>query len=160
MSTPASTPIGQDQKYCSECGTVILRRAEICPACGCRQSFPSALNKSGFPPFYSETAPKPQDPIPSLDQFPSLSPYYREEFAKMQADPLYQGKWNWAAFCFCCLWAITKGLWAPTLLCLGVLVFSLPVGGLPALLFWFYFGARGNSMYYKKTVLGQQWALW
>src|SRR5580704_7347164 len=27
----------QDKKYCSECGKLILRRAEICPGCGCRQ---------------------------------------------------------------------------------------------------------------------------
>lgn len=27
-----------DQKYCSECGKIVLRRAEICPGCGCRVS--------------------------------------------------------------------------------------------------------------------------
>lgn len=37
MSLPLQTPITADQKYCSDCGTVILRRAEICPNCGCRQ---------------------------------------------------------------------------------------------------------------------------
>lgn len=79
----------------------------------------------------------------------------------MQADPLYQGKWNWAAFFFCALWAITKGLWGPVLLCLVVLVLTIPtMGGLPALIFWIYFGARGNSIYYKKVALGQEWAMW
>ena len=38
MSTSNSVPLGLDQKYCSECAKVILRRAEICPGCGCRQS--------------------------------------------------------------------------------------------------------------------------
>lgn len=46
MSTPSVTPIGQDQKYCSECGKIILRRAEICPGCGCRQLF-SSNNQMG-----------------------------------------------------------------------------------------------------------------
>jgi hypothetical protein len=27
----------QDHKYCMDCGKTILRRAEICPNCGCRQ---------------------------------------------------------------------------------------------------------------------------
>jgi hypothetical protein len=28
----------QETKYCTECGKVIFRKAEICPNCGCRQS--------------------------------------------------------------------------------------------------------------------------
>jgi len=36
-----------DQKYCSECGKLILRRAEICPGCGCRQSSPRGGFSSG-----------------------------------------------------------------------------------------------------------------
>lgn len=35
--TDPEPSIGQDKKYCMDCGKVILRRAEICPACGCRQ---------------------------------------------------------------------------------------------------------------------------
>jgi hypothetical protein len=39
-----------DQKYCADCGKLILRRAEICPGCGCRQMAapqdPSSLNFS------------------------------------------------------------------------------------------------------------------
>lgn len=33
-----SSSISPEQKYCSDCGNVILRRAELCPKCGCRQS--------------------------------------------------------------------------------------------------------------------------
>ncbi len=29
---------GPNQKYCRDCGKVIMERAEICPGCGCRQS--------------------------------------------------------------------------------------------------------------------------
>jgi hypothetical protein len=28
---------GPNQKYCRDCGKVIMKRAEICPGCGCRQ---------------------------------------------------------------------------------------------------------------------------
>lgn len=28
---------GQDEKFCTDCGEIILARAEICPKCGCRQ---------------------------------------------------------------------------------------------------------------------------
>jgi hypothetical protein len=35
---PVASPVlNQDQKFCMDCGKVILRRAEICPGCGCRQ---------------------------------------------------------------------------------------------------------------------------
>lgn len=54
MSEPTvMPPIGQDQKYCSECGKIILRRAEICPGCGCRQIFaatPSIFGGGAFRP--------------------------------------------------------------------------------------------------------------
>ena len=33
---------GTDEKFCSECGTVIKAKAEICPACGVRQLPPLA----------------------------------------------------------------------------------------------------------------------
>jgi hypothetical protein len=41
MASPAPAQgqavVSAEQKYCSDCGNVILRRAEICPKCGCRQ---------------------------------------------------------------------------------------------------------------------------
>ncbi len=78
----------------------------------------------------------------------------------MRSDPAYEGKWNWTAFFFGAFWAITKGLWGPVLLSFGIAIVTSALGGLPALLTWFYFGARGNSMYYKKAVLRQPWAFW
>lgn len=42
---------------------------------------------------------------------------------------------------FGCLWALTKGLWGLMLLCLIV---SIPLAGIPAILFWFHRGARGE----------------
>jgi hypothetical protein len=34
---PAGPALGPDRKFCTECGQRILRKAEICPYCGCRQ---------------------------------------------------------------------------------------------------------------------------
>jgi hypothetical protein len=42
-TTQSVSGINPDQKYCAECGKIILRRAEICPGCGCRQG--SAPNR-------------------------------------------------------------------------------------------------------------------
>jgi hypothetical protein len=42
-------PLTRDQKFCMDCGKVILRRAEICPACGCRQAPAPHQNSSNFP---------------------------------------------------------------------------------------------------------------
>jgi len=39
-------------------------------------------------------------------------PYYQEEFQKIQdSSETYKGKWNWWAFFFTGLWAISKGCW-------------------------------------------------
>jgi hypothetical protein len=36
-SATASPDAATEMKYCADCGKQILRRAEICPHCGCRQ---------------------------------------------------------------------------------------------------------------------------
>lgn len=139
---------------CSNCGTDIPVCQGFCNHCGARNGFAQA---QAPPSSYSQSPPPYSAYTPS---FSHLSSYYQEEFQKMLADPSYEGKWNWAAFLFGGLWALTKGLWGPVLLCIGALILTAPIGGLPALLLWFYFGARGNSMYYKKIVLGQPRAFW
>jgi hypothetical protein len=81
---------------------------------------------------------------------PLLSEYYRQEFRSiLESGETYKGKWNWAAFCFGWIWALTKGLWVPALVCVVV---SAPLGGYPLILFVIYFGARGNYLYYKRIV--------
>ncbi|WP_156184134.1 zinc ribbon domain-containing protein [Halostagnicola sp. A56] len=40
---PAVTT-GPDEQYCSSCGDVIKREAEICPHCGVRQKYPQEKN--------------------------------------------------------------------------------------------------------------------
>lgn len=40
--------ISENEKFCTSCGQVILKQAELCPKCGVRQSMatPSAYSKS------------------------------------------------------------------------------------------------------------------
>lgn len=63
MSTPAVLPIGPDQKYCSECGKVILRRAEICPGCGCRQFSAPQPASPGAVALRANVSPELQSPF-------------------------------------------------------------------------------------------------
>lgn len=65
-STP--TPLSPDQKYCSECGKVILRRAVICPSCGCSQA---AAQPSRAPLFAS--LPQASDPVPRQHTGPEMT---------------------------------------------------------------------------------------
>lgn len=37
MNSQQTPTITNEQKYCSDCGDIILRKSEICPNCGCRQ---------------------------------------------------------------------------------------------------------------------------
>ncbi len=45
LSTELSEPRikGSDEKYCQECGSLILAKAEICPKCGVRQAVSQAV---------------------------------------------------------------------------------------------------------------------
>jgi predicted amidophosphoribosyltransferase len=138
---------------CANCGADVPSDQGFCSRCGARNRFAQSTSSA-------DTQSQSQVSSSNSPPYPSLSVYYQDEFAKMLNDPRYEGKWNWAAFLFGGLWALTKGLWGPVLLCIGALVVTAPLGGVPALLLWFYFGARGNSMYYKKMALGQSWAFW
>lgn len=38
---------GPNEKYCADCGKLILLRAEICPGCGCRQAPTATPSNAG-----------------------------------------------------------------------------------------------------------------
>jgi hypothetical protein len=143
---------GTSLTTCGGCGKPISTDDAFCAYCGSQRTPPP----SHEPVTFRATSPSPIPPNGQLLDFstmPWLPPYYRDEFQKIFASGEgYQGKWNWAAFMFGGIWAFTKGLWAPVVLCL---VISIPLGGLPALLLWAYFAARGNFLYYKKVIKGQ-----
>lgn len=51
---------GENQKYCTDCGKLILARAEICPGCGCRQALiQSAAPGYAMPPLRVDPATGP-----------------------------------------------------------------------------------------------------
>ena len=79
-----------------------------------------------------------------------LDPYYHDEFTRIaKSGEVYKGKWNWAAFLFGGIWALTKGL---TLAFVVWLVLALVTAGVAVPIMWFVYGARGNYMFYRKVV--------
>jgi hypothetical protein len=109
----------------------------------------------------------PEDPAPAviaLSPYPvyqvqpgylfaGLPPYYQQEFNQIAAsNETYKGKWNWAAFCFGPLWALTKGAWATFLVSFiaNILIIAGTCGWGLAIV-WILpiiYGLRGNYIYY------------
>jgi hypothetical protein len=129
---------------CLDCGAEISVNQKFCSKCGKPSSLPNP-SASSQPHYQAPSQPTNATPFAPQGQPPPqqslnwsyLPPYYKEEFHKMQSNPGYEGKWNWAAFFWGCFWAMSKGLWGPVLVCVGVFILTAPLGGLPALLTWF-----------------------
>jgi hypothetical protein len=86
--------------------------------------------------------------------FSGLSQYYQDEFKKIyESGESYKGKWNWAAFFFGAIWALTKGVWLAPVICIVASIFTYSIAGI---IYWFIFGARGNYMYYCAYVKKKQ----
>ena len=115
----------------------------VCRYCG-RQLNVDTLGPSAPLPTASGSAP-------NLSHFPT---YYQDEFRQIyESKEQYTGKWNWAAFLFGTIWALTKGLWGAAVVSL---VAGFATGGLGFLVYWVIFGARGNYIYYSSAVKGRQ----
>lgn len=83
-----------------------------------------------------------------------LSDYYQDEFNKItEYEEAYKGKWNWAAFLFGGLWALTKGLWLSAVVCI---VLNIITSGIASFVYCVIYGFRGNYMYYNKIVKNKQ----
>jgi zinc-ribbon domain/Protein of unknown function (DUF2628) len=129
--------------FCTSCGTGLLPGNRFCGKCG------ASVGGSLKPSVPSPTPVTISQPPTPVADYAGFSAYYRTEFAQIEASgERYQGKWNWAAFLFGPLWALTKGLWVPALI---AFVGALFTGGIVGVIYWFIFGARGNYMYYRKV---------
>lgn len=112
---------------CQKCGNDIRSGTTYCIKCGFNFSSVSA-----------------EQAIPTYQY---LDRYYQNEFRKIyESKELYKGKLNWAAFCFGLLWAFSKGLYLNAILWVLLVVFT---GGIAGLFGCFYYGYRGNWLYYN-----------
>jgi Double zinc ribbon len=134
--------------FCPKCGAVI--ESSNCQACGSVEPAGGQFcSKCGASQVKATATPSPNTAL-STEDFAGFPPYYQQEFRKIKASgEAYKGKWNWAAFSFGGIWALTKGLWLPTLICFVAGFFT---GGIVVVGYWFVFGARGNYIYYCKEV--------
>jgi RNA polymerase subunit RPABC4/transcription elongation factor Spt4 len=128
-----------ERKFCQECGAETKQNQELCVKCGVRLKTLMAVSETG---------------VSLQTDFSGLSQYYQDEFTKIyKSNESYKGKWNWSAFLFGALWALTKGLWLSAVICLFV---CLLTAGIAGFIYWFIYGARGNYMYYCAYVKKKQ----
>jgi hypothetical protein len=159
--------------FCSACGNQLRDGAKFCSACGVGANAPTVspssaviLASPSLSPIGGSETPA-SAPTPAMFQsfavatfpatqsiWPDLSPYYQEEFRRIQeSGETYKGRWNWAAFLFGALWALVKGAWLSAIICIVVSMITFGFGGF---VFWFIYGARGNYIYYCARVKGRQ----
>ncbi len=128
-----------ERKFCQECGVETNPNQELCIKCGVKLKTLIAVTRTG-------SALK--------TDFSSLSQYYQAEFKKIyESNESYKGKWNWAAFFFGPIWALTKGVWLASVI---DIVACILTGGVAGLVYWFIFAARGNYMYYSAYAKDKQ----
>jgi ribosomal protein L40E len=113
------------RKFCQDCGAETRPPQQVCAACGAR-----LIDLTGLPE------------------------YYQREFQRIaESHEGYKGKWNWAAFFFGVIWALTKGIWlAPLIAVVG----GLLTHGVVTIAYWIVFAARGNYLYYAAHVRRKQ----
>ncbi len=136
--------------YCQECGAVTNANQEICIKCGCRLADTVQPTNS----FFDGLAVSESKGATSNYDFRYLDPYYQSEFANIQqSNEAYKGKWNWCAFLFGWIWALTKGCWLSAVVCLTVSIATFGVGGF---IYCIIYGIRGNYIYYSHYVKHRQ----
>lgn len=167
-NTKVQEPVTETKRrmvmYCRNCGKKINDKAEICVNCGVRP----LAEKNFCQECGVETKPNQELCIkcgvrlmasadggrPIKTDFSGLPECYQEEFKKIyESKGSYSGKWNWAAFWFGPIWALTKGLWLSPIICFVAAIFTYGIGGI---IYGFIFGARGNYMYYSLYTKNEQ----
>jgi uncharacterized protein DUF2628 len=143
---------------CPSCGAGVEVAPGRCRKCGTSIAAPAAapvvaVAGSGF----SAAAAAPALARPSAPpSFAGLSNYYQQEFSQIyNSNEKYKGRFNWAAFLFGPLWALSKGLYVNAIIAILV---TLATGGFLGLVVAGVYGARGNYFYYSQFVNGKQLA--
>jgi hypothetical protein len=123
-----------EKKFCQNCGAQTQANQELYTKCGVRLKTQMSTTLTG-------------DVVNTDFQF--LKPYYQEEFKKIiESNEQCKGKWNWAAFWLCWLWALSKGLWLSLIIGIILSVITVGVGMLIFAILW---GIRGNYIYFCKV---------
>jgi hypothetical protein len=149
---------GKYMAFCSSCGQKLDDSVKFCPSCGNRIDSAEQFNINEQISSNQQSGNTNYgERINVLNEnydFSRLSPYYQTEFSKIRdSNETYKGKWNWAAFIFGALWALTKGLWLSAVIAIAV---SLMTGGTLSPVFWILFGIRGNYIYYNSVAKNKQ----
>lgn len=142
-------------KYCWKCGNELVDEATVCPKCGCSQTNRQGSNNNSTNQWSADGKGIAMGGSEILNtDFSSLKPYYQERFQRiLNSNEQDTGGWNWCAFLFGPLWALSKGLWLSALIMIAA---SVITAGALAVVVWFIYGFRGNYMYYCKHVKNQQ----
>lgn len=135
--------------FCPKCGAKTRREQEMCVKCGHMLS--SSANSSNF--LDTIKSENPSSEAVNLD-FTSLPLFYQEEFTKIyNSNESYKGKFNFWAFFWGAIWALTKGVWLAAVVSF---IASLLTSGVLGVAYWFVYGFRGTYMYYCAYVKNKQ----
>jgi len=131
---------------CSKCGSPIKPDAKFCVACGTKIGSDSTQSAG----FSYKPERQPNNVYANLQGENFRDEYYENEFKKIkESNETYKGKWNWAAFFFGPLWALTNGAWLSAVVCFVICIATYGVsGGVVGVIYWFVYGFRGNYIYY------------
>jgi hypothetical protein len=131
-------PLKPGAKYCGKCGAKIDRDCDNKQAISSQDSY----SKKSQSAYTKNDEPKWGEG----NNYAELDAYYQSEFKLIKdSGETYKGKWNWAAFCFGPLWAISKGAWLSAVVCF---VICIATAGVVGVIYWFVYGFRGNYIYY------------
>lgn len=143
------------ERKCPSCGAEIELNVSECQYCGNPLAVQSQQQVQSDNTYLGNTYADNIDSgnMYSENMYAYLEPYYQEEFKKIRdSNEVYKGKWNWCAFYFSWLWALTKGLWGISLVSLGIIIlisaFDPDLKFLEIAVLMFY-GVRGNYFYYN-----------
>jgi ribosomal protein L40E len=127
---------------CAKCGKPLKPDAKFCVDCG-TQIGSENTQSAGFSYKPNEAVGQDDNNVRGAD---FLDEYYKIEFQKIkESKEAYKGKWNWAAFFFGPLWALTKGAWLSAVVCFVICIATF---GFVGIIYWFVYGIRGNYIYY------------